>query len=86
LKIAQRSEPRSTRVHRLLATAYGRKGDETRAKLHLAEEAVLQGKYDYAKSQANAASQGLKQGSSDWIRANDIINYVQTHKKRGRDS
>lgn len=86
LQVAQKSEPRSPRLHRLMATAYGRSGDETRAKLHLAEEALLQGKYDYAKSQATAASTGLKQGSSDWIRANDIINYVQTTKNRGQDS
>jgi predicted Zn-dependent protease len=86
LQIAQKSEPRSPRLHRLMATAYGRAGDETRAKLHLAEEALLQGKYDYAKSQATAASKGLKQGSSDWIRANDIINYAQTAKNRSSDS
>jgi predicted Zn-dependent protease len=86
LKVAQKSEPRTPRVHRLLATAYGRSGDETRAKLHLAEEALLQNKFDYAKSQATAASKGLKQGTSDWIRANDIINYVQTHKDQEADS
>jgi predicted Zn-dependent protease len=86
LKIAQKSEPRTPRVHRLLATAYGRSGDETRAKLHLAEEALLQGKYDYAKGQATAASKNLKQGTSDWLRANDIINYVQTHKDEDADS
>ncbi len=84
LKIALKSEAKSTRVHRLLATAYGRMGDESRAKLHLAEEAVLQGKYQYAKDQANTAIKGLKFGSADWIRANDILSYVQT-QKGGRD-
>ena len=86
LKRAQKDEPRSSRLHRLLATAYGRGGDEPRAKLHLAEEALLQGKRSYAKSQAETASKGLKQGSSDWIRANDIINYVQSNKDRDADS
>ncbi len=86
LTIAQKSEPRSPRLHRLMATAYGRSGDETRAKLHLAEEALLQSKYDYAKGQATAAVKDLKQGSPDWIRANDIINYVQTTKNRDADS
>lgn len=81
LKIVIKTEPRSSIAHRLLATAYGRMGDESRAKLHLAEEATLQGKYSYAKEQANGALKGLKSGSPDWIRANDILNYVQTQKE-----
>ncbi len=80
LKAALKTEPKSTRIHRLLATAYGRMGDESRAKLHLAEEALLQGKYDYAKEQANNALKGLKTGGPDWIRAKDILSYVQTRK------
>jgi predicted Zn-dependent protease len=80
LNIALRTEPRSSRAHRLLATAYGRKGNESVAKLHLAEEALLQRRKDYAKSQAQSALPGLKSGSPDWIRANDIINYVETMK------
>ncbi len=80
LNIAQKSEPRSGRIHRLLATAYGRMGNEPAAKLHLAEEALLQRRYDYAKSQAKAAQASLKTGSADWIRAGDIINYVETNK------
>ena len=80
LILAQKQEPKSTRVHRLLATAYGRMGDEPRAKLHLAEEALLQGKKDYAKSQAEIAKKGLKTGSPDWIRADDILNYIGTKK------
>lgn len=84
LKIALKTEPRASRLHRLLATGYGRMGDESRAKLHLAEEAVLQGKHAYAKEQATAALRGLKSGSPDWIRANDILSYVQTQKTGGR--
>lgn len=80
LNRAMRDEPRSTRIHRLLATAYGRKGEEPIAKLHLAEEALLQRKKTYAKSQAEAALRGLKPGSSDWIRAKDILSYVETMK------
>ena len=86
LTIAQREEPRSTLVHRLLATAYGQTGDESRAKLHLAEEALLQGRYDYAKGQAESAKNGLKQGSPDWIRVNDILLYVQTRKENDDDN
>jgi predicted Zn-dependent protease len=85
LTIALKTEPRSTRIHRLMATAYGRSGDESRAKLHLAEEALLQRKFDYAKSQATAAQKGLKTGSSDWIRAGDILNYITYEKDRSGD-
>lgn len=80
LNRALQNEPRSSRIHRLLATAYGRKGDEPVAKLHLAEEALLQRKKDYAKSQAEAALRGLRPGSPDWIRAKDILSYVETMK------
>jgi len=44
LKRAAQAEPRSTRVHRLLATAYGKLGQDSNARLHLAEEALLQGR------------------------------------------
>lgn len=81
LRVALKSEPRSSRIHRLMATAYGRTGDETRAKLHLAEEALLQNKFDYAAAQAEAAQKGLKTGSPDWIRAGDILSYVQSNKR-----
>ncbi len=80
LLIAQKSEPRSTWIHRLLATAYGRTGDESRAKLHLAEEALLQNKFNYAKSLAQESLKGLKSGSADWIRANDLLNYITSSK------
>lgn len=86
LTLAQKTEQRNTRIHRLMATAYGRTGDETRAKLHLAEEALLQGKFDYAKIQAEASLRGLKTGTADWIRANDILNYVETNKARRENS
>jgi predicted Zn-dependent protease len=78
LNAALKTEQRSTRIHRLLATAYGRMGKEGEAKLHLAEEALLQRRNDYAKSQAVAAQRILRKGSVDWVRAGDIINYVET--------
>jgi len=78
---ALQKDPRSSRVHRLLATAYGRMGQESEAKLHLAEEALLQRKKDYAKTQAQAALNGLKSGSPSWIRAKDILSYIETMKE-----
>lgn len=86
LNLALKTEPRSTAIHRFLATAYGRMGDEPRARLHLAEEALLQRKYSYAKSQALAAQKDLKTGSADWIRAGDILNNISYEKGlRDRD-
>ena len=49
LKRARVSEPRNSRVQRLLATAYGRMGDEVRAHMALAEEAVLLGRRPQAR-------------------------------------
>ncbi len=80
LKRAAIEENRSPRLHRLMATAYGRQGREPEAKLHLAEEAVLKREFPYAKVQAEAALSGLKEGSPDWIRAKDLLNYISQQK------
>jgi predicted Zn-dependent protease len=81
LTLAQNSEPRSTRIHRLLATAYGRSGNDPMARLHLAEEALLQQKYSYAKQQAEIALKGLPPQSPSALRANDILGYVKNNSK-----
>lgn len=82
LKRAARDEPRSTRVHRLLATAYGRLGDDAMARLHLAEEALLQGKGPYAKQQADMALKELNSetDSAAYLRAKDIILFSEQKK------
>ncbi len=76
LQRALQHEPRSTRIHRLLATAYGRLGEENRAKLHLAEEAVLQRRYTYAKQHIEAIFTTENKGSSTWIKAKDLLTYI----------
>lgn len=81
LKRAQREDPRSTRVHRLMATAQGRMGNEPAARLHLAEEALLQGRRDYAKSHADYAVANLPKGSPDRLRAQDILSFIALGKK-----
>ncbi len=81
LQRAQRAEPRSTSVHRLLATAYGRMGNEPAARLHLAEEALLQGKKDYAKGHADYAVANLPKGSPDRLRAQDILSFIALGKQ-----
>lgn len=82
LNIALRDEPRSTRVHRLLATAQGRLGNQGEAKLHLAEEAVLQRRFSYAKQHAQAVLQSEEEGSSLWIRAKDVLSFIEVEEKK----
>lgn len=82
LERARADEPRSSRLYRLLATAWGRKGDDAAAKVYLAEEALLKRETDYAKRQAEAALAALPSGSKHRIRAQDIISYIeQTDEK-----
>lgn len=81
LNKAEHEEKRSSRIHRLLATAYGRMGKEPLARLHLAEEALLQGKYDYAIHLAEGAIQSLEPGSKDYLRASDILNFAEMSEK-----
>ncbi len=81
LKRAAQDEPRSTRIQRLLATAYGRQGQDSYARLHLGEEALLQGKYKYAKEQAAMALKGLPANSASALRAKDILSFVEKNKK-----
>lgn len=81
LKTAAVKERRSSRVQRLLATSYGRLGQEPEAKLHLAEEALLQRRFGYAKQQAGSALEGLKENTSSWYRAKDILSYIDTQKR-----
>lgn len=83
---AAADEPRTGRIYRLLATAYGRKGDEPMAKLYLAEEAVLQRQWRYARLQAEGALQGLPASSRSRVRAQDILAYVEQNEKKDPDS
>jgi len=80
LNRAVRDEPRSTRAHRLLATAYGRQGNDAMARLHVAEQALLERKLSYAKQQAELALKGLAPESSAALRANDILLFADKKK------
>lgn len=82
LKRALKKERNSTRPHRLLATAYGRLGQESMAKLHLAEEAVLQRNLDYARSQAEGALAGFAGGSPEAVQARDLLSHIENLKRR----
>jgi len=80
LNYALRYEPRSTQVHRLLATAYGRLGKDSKAKIHLAEEAVLQRRFSYAQQHAESILTKEPEGSKLWLEAKDIIYFIKTVK------
>ena len=71
-----------------LGTVYERKGDEPRTALATAERAHLMGDMRTALVSARAAMAGLPQGSSDWIRAQDIAmvsqNALDEDKRKGR--
>lgn len=61
-----------------LGTVYERKGDEPRTALATAERAHLMGDVRTALISARSAMGNLPQGSSDWVRAQDIAMVSQT--------
>ena len=78
LKRALQHEPRSARAHRMLARAYGRVGKTGEAALHLAEEAVLQGKaLSNARRHAQSALDTLERHTPAWIRARDLMTHIE---------
>lgn len=82
LDTALLKEPRSGRIHRLMATAYGRMGNDPLARLHLAEEAYLQRNIPYAKQQVEVALKGLKPGSREYLRAQDLLTALENEKSK----
>ena len=71
-------EPRSSRIYRLLATAYGMLGNENMARLNLAEEAVLQRQIPYARNQAESVLKNAPANSREWLKARDILAHIET--------
>lgn len=65
-----------------LSQAYGQLGSIGEAELAAAEGNYYSGKYLDAKVFAARAQQKLKRGSPGWVRAQDIINYKDTSKRR----
>lgn len=74
-------EPRYGLAHRLLATAYGKTGQTAMAKIHLAEEAILQQNFDYARQQAEGVVNSAPKDSREWRKAKDVISYLDSHEK-----
>lgn len=68
--------------YRLLSRAYGKIGDEPRAKLYFAEESVLKGEWDLATNLAKEVQDKFAEGTPENIRAQDIVNYAQNFKAK----
>ncbi len=84
LQLSLESEPRQPETHRLLATAYGKKGEEGLSRLHLAEEALLKSNRDFAKTEATLAQKALAKNTPGWLRAQDILDLLskKTDKRK----
>lgn len=65
-----------------LGVVYGANGDMARARLASAEQQVLSGNMAQALHSARAAEAALPQGSSDWLRAQDIAMQAQAELER----
>lgn len=70
-------EPNSPTTHHWIAITYGKMGQESMAKLHLAEEALLRRRYKTALDYAEALSNQFPQKSREWIRLQDILHFAQ---------
>lgn len=77
LKLAQRSEDDSPRLHMLMAKAYGRLNNLALAELATAEMAVRRGDRELASQKATVAVKGFRSNSPEWLRAQDILNYTK---------
>lgn len=77
LKAAQRTEDDAPRLYMLMAQAYGRLNNLPLAELATAEMAIRRGDRDLARRKAKNALAALKQGTPEWLRANDIVNYTK---------
>jgi len=72
LKDVLRQDDQNPDAWHFLGIAQGRLGDIGDASLDLAEEAILSGDTQTAKSQAERATQLLPRGSPGWLKADDI--------------
>lgn len=72
LRFAISKEPKSSGSWRQLAIAYGMQGDKGRSSLALAEEALLNDNAEVAKYHAGLAERLYKNGTREWLQAQDI--------------
>lgn len=72
LEAALATETDSPFLWHLLAIAHGRNGDQGRSSIALAEEALLKGKPDIAEFHTGRALKLFKEGTREWLQAEDI--------------
>lgn len=82
LKFAAHYERFSPTIYQLLGNAYYKKGDEPRARLYHADAAFLRGEMEKAIYNGEIASRAFRQGSSEWLRAQDIINAAKVQQQK----
>ncbi|MEQ8229653.1 MAG: M48 family metalloprotease [Rhodospirillales bacterium] len=82
LKFAAHYERFSPTIYQLLGNAYYKKGDEPRARLYHADAAFLRGEMEKAIYNGEVASRSFRQGSSEWLRAQDIINAAKVQQQK----
>lgn len=76
LVLAKKTEADSPTIFKLSAQAQALKGDMARAELSTAEYAWSTGDKDLAVTKAKRAQQLFKQGTPEWLRANDILTFA----------
>lgn len=84
LKIAVEREPTYAAYWHFYGVALGRTGKMPESALAFAERAVLKREYAEARFHAEKASNGLKSGSPQWLRAQDILNEANNQKDADR--
>ncbi len=72
LELVLVAEPRNSFAWRLIATAYGRSGNDGMAALALAEAALWRGEYEDSQSHAERAMKLLPRNSPAWLQAEDV--------------
>ena len=82
LNRALKDDSRSPTIYRLLATAYGSQGNDTLARLNLAEEAVLKRNFSYAREQASYVAGHKNADNRAKLHARDILTYI-SHADKG---
>lgn len=88
LKVAVQRDNSNPFAWYQLGIIYDREGDEARAALATAERYNLQGQARLALVNAERAMMGLRVGTPDWLRAQDIamVSRTAAQQQRGRDN
>jgi predicted Zn-dependent protease len=77
LRAARKSEGQTPQLFRHMARAYAQLNDIPRAELATAEASLLSGDRELALEKAKLAQARFKQGSPEWLRANDILTIAE---------